>query len=63
MAVVNDKNNADECNVIKMPVRLLTDNDVICENEVMKGPLIKLLYDYRDVLSLEDEKIRSTKLV
>ena len=46
-----------------MPVRLLTGNDVFCENEVMKGPLIKLLNDYRDVVSLEGEKTRSTKLV
>ena len=46
-----------------MPVHLLTENDVFCENEVMKGPLIKVLNDYRDVVSLEGEKIRSTKLV
>ena len=63
MAVVNDKIKAAECNEINMPVRLLTENDVFCENEVMKGPLIKVLNDYRDVVSLEGEKIRSTKLV
>ena len=41
VAVVNDKSKAAEsCNEINMPVRLLTENDVFCENEVMKGPLI-----------------------
>ena len=63
VAVVNDKIKATECNENNMPVRLLTENDVFCENEVMKGPLIKVLNDYRDVVSLEGEKIRSTKLV
>ena len=63
VAVVNDKIKAAECNEINMPVRLLTENDVFCENEVMKGPLIKVLNEYRDVVSLEGEKIRSTKLV
>ena len=63
VAVVNDKFKATECNENNMPVRLLTENDVFCENEVMKGPLIKVLNDYRDVVSLEGEKIRSTKLV
>ena len=63
VAVVNDKIKAAECNEINMPVRLLTENDVFCEIEVMKGPLIKVLNGYRDVVSLEGEKIRSTKLV
>ena len=63
VAVVNDKIKPAECNEINMPVRLLTENDVFCENEVMKGPPIKVLNDYRDVVSLEGEKIRSTKLV
>ena len=63
VAVVNDKIKATECNENNMPVRLLTENDVFCENEVMKGTLIKVLNDYRDVVSLEGEKIRSTKLV
>ena len=63
VAVVNDKIKATECNENNMPVHLLTENDVFCENEVMKGPLIKVLNDYRDVVSLEGEKIRSTKLV
>ena len=62
VAEANDKNNAAGCNVINVSVRLLT-NDVSCENEVMKGPLIKLTYEYRDVVSLEGVKIRSTKLV
>ena len=52
VAVVNDKIKATECNENNMPVRLLTENDVFCENEVMKGPLIKVLNDYRDVVSL-----------
>ena len=63
VAVVNDKIKAAECNEINMTVRLLTENDVFCENEVMKGHLIKVLNDYRDVVSLEGEKIRSKKLV
>ena len=63
VAVVNDKIKATECNENNMPVRLLTENDVFRENEVMKGPLIKVLNDYREVVSLEGEKIRSTKLV
>ena len=63
VAVVNDKIKAAECNETNMPVRLLTENDVFCENEVMKGPLIKVLNDYRDVVSLEGEKIRSTKFL
>ena len=63
VAVINDKNKAAECNEINMPVRLLTENDVFCENDVMKCPLIKVFNDYRDVVSLEGEKIRSTKLV
>ena len=63
VAAVNDKIKATECNENNMPVRLLTESDVFCENEVMKGPLIKVLNDYRDVVSLEGEKIRSTKLV
>ena len=46
VAVVNDKFKATECNENNMPVRLLTENDVFCENEVMKGPLIKVLNDY-----------------
>ena len=61
--MVNDKIKATECNENNMPVRLLTENDVFCENEVMKGPLIKVLNDYRDEVSLEGEKIRCTKLV
>ena len=40
-----------------MPVRLLTESDVFCENEVMKGPLIKVLNDYRDVVSLKARKL------
>ena len=63
VAVVNDKIKAAECNEINMPVRLLTENDLFCENVAMKGRLIKVLNDYRDVFSLEGEKIRSTKLV
>ena len=59
--MVNDK--IKECNEINIPVRLLTENNVFCENEVMTGPLIKVLNDYRDVVNLEGEKIRCTKLV